>query len=150
MRKTVVDLLATNLKTLMGKTPELSTQKAVGERAHVDQKTISRMLSASNAATISNVEQVAKAFRLEAWQMLHPTIGRGEGLGFSPEAAEVARHLDSLRDDPDPDKLKWALQMTNMLFTDRPKTPEETGALVAMLLSTSVQTPATPGRSPGS
>lgn len=63
-------VLATNLRRLMETHASLRSQPALAKRAGVDQKTISRVLAAENAPSITVVAKIARAFGLEAWMLL--------------------------------------------------------------------------------
>jgi hypothetical protein len=75
-KKNARQALATNLKRLMGTTPALSTGKKIQAKTsgRVVQRTVSNMVRAdkpnTNAPTLDNIEEVAKAFGLEAWELL--------------------------------------------------------------------------------
>lgn len=50
----------------------LGTQQAVAKASGVDQKTVSRILGAKHEATLDKVSKLAKAFELDAWQLISP------------------------------------------------------------------------------
>jgi hypothetical protein len=82
-KKTARQALASNLKRLMRTTPWLNTgQKIEAKSANrVRQRTVSNMTRAdqkeANSPTLDNIEEVARAFKLEAWQLLlnEETVG---------------------------------------------------------------------------
>lgn len=75
LSKTTTQLvLAANLKRLMADHPDLGTQAALSKRCRIAQSTVARILSANQAAQIDSLEALAKAFRLEPWQLLVPDL----------------------------------------------------------------------------
>lgn len=73
-------ILARNLKKLMDGSKDLSSQSAIARKAKpkVAQTTIGYMLkpdSIVGSPTIEKMEAVAAVFGLEAWQLLHPSMG---------------------------------------------------------------------------
>lgn len=71
-------ILAINLQKAMALSSDLRTQMALSKRSKVAQTTISNYLrpgSYKGAPQLDKVERLARAFGLEAWQLLHPTMG---------------------------------------------------------------------------
>lgn len=76
------EVLAANLRRLMQKHLELNTQAKVAAAAGVNQKTISNCLNPGQrlagktgktpSPTLTQVENVARAFGLQAWELLKP------------------------------------------------------------------------------
>lgn len=64
------DALSRNLAALMEKTPALDTQIKVANRSGVAQSTIGRILRRETAATLDNIEAIAKAFGVESRVLL--------------------------------------------------------------------------------
>lgn len=97
VKKTAKQILAGNLKALMEARPELNSQpkiaakasKAEGRKNKVAQTTVSNMLNPNSVTSPSlrNIEAVASVFGLQAWQLLHPTLGN------ETVAAEVVARL---------------------------------------------------------
>ena len=72
------EILARNLSGLMAKSVDMRSQSALARRARVAQKTISNYLDASSykgAPSLGKVEKIARAFGIETWQLIHPTLG---------------------------------------------------------------------------
>lgn len=72
------ETLARNLRKVMDGSADLRSQAALAKKSGVGQTTIGYMLKADSrvgAPRVDNVEKVANAFGLEAWQLLHPTMG---------------------------------------------------------------------------
>lgn len=67
--------LAVNLQWLMDSMPELGSQAKVGAKAKIDQKTVSRILNATNATTLDKLEALAGALQVEPWQLIAPRLG---------------------------------------------------------------------------
>lgn len=65
-------LLARNLAALMAKSPDLDTQGKVHRRSKVAQATIGRILRKEGGATLDTLDQLAAAFGVSAWQLIHP------------------------------------------------------------------------------
>jgi len=77
MDQTAEKTLADNLRWLMEHHDTLTTQASVGKAAGCDQKTIGRVLGQTNSATLEVVAGIARAFKVEPWQMIAPCLGRG-------------------------------------------------------------------------
>lgn len=70
-RKTLAD----NLARLMHlDQPDKLSQAAVGKMAGCDQRTIGRILSMQQAATVDMLEGISNGFDLQAWQLLVPDL----------------------------------------------------------------------------
>lgn len=67
-------VLARNLKALMKAHKELSTLPKITAQCGVSNGTLDRMRRAAAGARIDQVELVARAFGLEAWQMMVPGL----------------------------------------------------------------------------
>lgn len=63
-------VLSQNLKALLTSKHGPSTQSELKRQSGLAQSTIGRALSGETAATVDTVEQIAKAYGLEAWQLL--------------------------------------------------------------------------------
>lgn len=71
------ELLASNLAKLMEMSADCKSQNALAKRSGVGQTTIGNYLN-KNYVGYPNLEKVAKlahCFGLEAWNLLHPTMG---------------------------------------------------------------------------
>lgn len=83
MSKTAKQVLAANLRALMGGDPGLNSQTKIASRAQkaggkkVAQTSVSNMLNPNSriSPTLENIEAIACVFGLQAWQLLHPTLG---------------------------------------------------------------------------
>jgi transcriptional regulator with XRE-family HTH domain len=64
--------LAANLAKLMASHPELRTQAAVAKKAHVDQRTVGRIVHMEHAPSTLQIDKLARAFGLEPWMLLVP------------------------------------------------------------------------------
>lgn len=79
-------VLARNLFTIMEGSPAFSSQPKVAQKSRIAQTSIGRFTRAEVAATLDNVEALARALNLEPWQLLvpdldptkPPKLGRGE------------------------------------------------------------------------
>lgn len=74
MKKDVATILAENLNRLMDSRPPRPSQKAIAQRAGLDQKTVSRILNMSVATSVSAVQGLAAIWELEPWQLLFPDL----------------------------------------------------------------------------
>jgi transcriptional regulator with XRE-family HTH domain len=79
--------LAKNLRVLSAK-HEMSGTK-IGEKAGVDQKTVTEMMKASFDPRLSIVEKIANAFGMTAWQLLAYDLEERP-----PDSANVVRLLE--------------------------------------------------------
>ena len=71
--------IAENIKTLMLCTPALETQEKLSKKTGIGQATLSRTLNAATWPSSKIIEKIAKAFRIEPWQLLVP--------GFQPRSS---------------------------------------------------------------
>jgi len=71
--------IAENVRTLMAYTPALDTQEKLSKKTGIGQATLSRTLNANTWPNAKLIEKVAKAFRIEPWQLLVP--------GFQPRSS---------------------------------------------------------------
>lgn len=68
-------VLAENLSRLMRlDEPDKLSQASVGRMAGCNQRTVGRILSMQQSATVDMLEGIAKGFDLEAWQLLVPGL----------------------------------------------------------------------------
>ena len=70
--------LAANLARLMKMSADLQSQNALARRSKVAQTTIGNYLAPDTyrgAPSLAMVAKLARAFGLEAWQLIHPTMG---------------------------------------------------------------------------
>ena len=65
-------VLAINLKALMKIKGGPNSQSALGKKSGVAQATIGRILNEESAASIETVDDLARAYGLEGWQLLVP------------------------------------------------------------------------------
>jgi hypothetical protein len=74
MGKDAASILADNLDRLMNSQQPRPSQAAIAKSAHLDQKTVSRILNRSVATSVTAVESLAKIWGLQAWQLLFPDL----------------------------------------------------------------------------
>lgn len=68
-------ILSVNLRRLMDKHPDLSSQSKLGKRAKIAGRSVGYMLQPSTGnPTIDNIAKVAAVFGLDVWQLMHPDI----------------------------------------------------------------------------
>jgi transcriptional regulator with XRE-family HTH domain len=67
-------LFKDNLKKLMQTDRELNSQPKVAAESKVGQTSIGRILRGEQSPTLDVVDKLARAFGLEAWQMLVPDL----------------------------------------------------------------------------
>jgi hypothetical protein len=78
------DVLRQNLQNLMRVHPTLKSRKAIQGRTDVSERTIGYMLQQEGPSpTLSNLEAVAGAYKLEVWEILMPGL----------DVSKVATHL---------------------------------------------------------
>jgi transcriptional regulator with XRE-family HTH domain len=106
-------------------------RKVLANALGVTTAAIGQALAGRTMLTAPNMAKAARELGVSCYWL---ATGEGEmGEQFSPEAARVAQQIDALRKDPDPDRLKWALQVAGLVFTRRPQSASEMVALVASL-----------------
>jgi transcriptional regulator with XRE-family HTH domain len=74
-------ILAENVRQLMGKSSDCQKQKALGIKSGVSQRTISNILNPDKHdmwPQLDSVQLIAECFGVEAWRLLHPTMGDKE------------------------------------------------------------------------
>ena len=87
------EILSSNLKLLMDSYPEIGSQKLLFKTTGVTTSTVGRIKRAEVSATIDNIEALAKAFKITAYDMLDPRLReRIKGTG-EPSAREQAAAL---------------------------------------------------------
>lgn len=67
-------VLARNVEALMNSREDRNSQPKVAERAGMAQSTVGRILRAEVWATLENIDGLAKAFRVQPWQLLTPNL----------------------------------------------------------------------------
>ena len=74
------EILACNLKRLMDMSLDCKSQNALAKRSKVAQTTIGNYLNMSYVGypNLEKVEMLAHCFGLEAWALIHPTMGNKE------------------------------------------------------------------------
>ncbi|MGE8452644.1 MAG: hypothetical protein ACN6OP_18895 [Pseudomonadales bacterium] len=73
-KKSAADIVGANLNRLMAEAGLSNVTLESRLSRHVTKSTIGRMRNAESSAGIGNIEQVARAFGLEAWQLLIPDV----------------------------------------------------------------------------
>lgn len=97
-------VLRRNLKALMDKAkrdgqPDLARQLRLGKKAGVGQATIGRILSQEGEDSgVETVAKLAKAFGLEAWQMMVPGMDPANPPVLQPVSKEEQALYQRLRD----------------------------------------------------
>lgn len=98
-KQTVQQVLAKNVEALRKAPGMPSSQAAIGKDAGIDQKTVSRILGVKNAPGVDCLDGLAKAFKVEPWQLLVPgldPIKKPQIADVSPLAMDLARLYDAL------------------------------------------------------
>jgi transcriptional regulator with XRE-family HTH domain len=72
-----LDVLSANLKVLMGRSPELASQRKLALKAGIDQRTVGRILNQEHSPNLIQVGKLAEVFDVQAWQLLAPNLGAG-------------------------------------------------------------------------
>lgn len=70
MGKKVIQTLSQTLRRLVGEGQRYPKLEALAARSGVSKSTIARARNAENALRIDNLEDLARAYNLEPWQML--------------------------------------------------------------------------------
>lgn len=63
-------LLAKNLAALRDSHADLTSQTLIGKKASIDQRTVGRIMNMEHEPTLGQVDKLAAAFGLAAWQLL--------------------------------------------------------------------------------
>jgi len=71
-KKPAAEILAENLERLMNQHPDRSSGPTLAKKSKVAQKTISNVLAGRHDTQLSTIVRLAKAFGLEAYQLLAP------------------------------------------------------------------------------
>jgi transcriptional regulator with XRE-family HTH domain len=92
-------VLARNLTALMDRYPDIGSQKLLFKTTGVATSTVGRIRRGEVAATLDNIEALAKAFRLTVSQMLDPRLTRSlEGLPPTETRALAAALAAEIQD----------------------------------------------------
>lgn len=106
-------LFSANLKRLMSADKSLDSQPKLGEATGIDPTSIGRMQRGENNPRLDHVASIAKAFKLQAWQVIYPNLVPGRPPQNLPEmsnkAIDIALRYDSLKDDPVQQKRAYAV-----------------------------------------
>lgn len=73
-KKSAAEIVGANLDRLMSEAGLSNVTLESRLSRHVTKSTIGRMRNAESSAGIGNIEQIARAFGLEAWQFLIPDV----------------------------------------------------------------------------
>lgn len=104
------DILAANLRAMMLSCPELGTLPKITARSGVSNGTLDRIRRAAVSTRIDELENLAGAFGVEAWEMLRPH-GPGDP---SPLGLMLASHLDRCALDGDMHRAAFAAAMATI------------------------------------
>lgn len=85
------DVLGANLTALMLATPALGSQGLLNKKSGVPTSTIGRIRRAEVAATVDNVEELARAFKLSAADLLDPLLPKRLKLTVPSSGEDPAR-----------------------------------------------------------
>lgn len=129
-KKTAAEVAGANLTRLMANAgySNVSLESRLSRR--VTKSTIGRMRNAENSAQVGSLEEVAKAFGLELWQLLiegvdperPPQIGGvGVGEGLSPPEREL---IDKFRQLEDRNQRFMLADAEKYLAGQEPQKPE--------------------------
>lgn len=77
-------VLGVNLQALMSAHPELGSNPKLAKKTDLGTGSISRLRNGEVDATLSTLQKIAKAFDLQAWQLLVP--------GLDPKHVPTLRH----------------------------------------------------------
>lgn len=102
MAKAAIQVLAENL-TALSRAPkaEFRTQREIGEKAKIDQRTVGRIMAGAHSAGVDKIEALAGVFKVQPWQLLYPGLESNSPpnvSNFSLAAKELARAYDALPD----------------------------------------------------
>lgn len=94
-KKSVIAVLAENLKALMSSTPDLSSSPKLARKAGVSARTVNNAENARHDPKLSSVEAIARAFGLDTHQLLTPAVDKSFLTLSSAwnEADELGREL---------------------------------------------------------
>ncbi|MGZ3235761.1 MAG: hypothetical protein ACXU8A_00125 [Burkholderiaceae bacterium] len=74
-KQTAKELAAANLAALMEGSDSLGVLEKVAAKAGLGHGTVDRMRKAESAANLDTLDAVAHAFKIQAWQLIHPNLG---------------------------------------------------------------------------
>jgi hypothetical protein len=104
------DILAANLRAMMLSCPELGTLPKITARSGVSNGTLDRIRRAAVSTRIDELENLAGAFGIEAWELLRPH-GPGDP---SPLGLMLASHLDRCALDDEMHRAAFAAAMATI------------------------------------
>lgn len=85
-------VLAANLRQLMASNPDLKSSPKLEARSHVALSTINRVRNKKTAANVDTIYALARAFKLDSWQMLVPGLKVDEPPRLAPSREERERY----------------------------------------------------------
>lgn len=74
MTPTALEILAANLAALRDADAVLTSQGKIGDRAGINQRTVGRIINMEHEPTVGQLTKLARAFRLQPWQLLVPGL----------------------------------------------------------------------------
>lgn len=119
MPQNSLEILSENLKGLMASSAMLKSQNALSKKSGVNQRTIGRTINQENWPTLDTIDQLARVFRLQSWQLLAANLGAShsgadpEASALTPMALEVAQKLDAI---PDQRHFRVAYMLVGMVL----------------------------------
>lgn len=104
------DILSANLRALMLSFPEMGTLPKITARSGVSNGTLDRIRRAAVSTRIDELENLAGAFGIEAWELLRPHAPNDP----SPLGLMLAAHLDRCALDHDMHRAAFAAAMATI------------------------------------
>lgn len=125
MGKNIIKILAKNLSRLCDKPQGMSIVE-VGRRAQIGKSTIDRVKKGETAVRIDNLEDIARVFGLEAWQLLYPDLDAKRPPGtIKADLTEDQYLLIDLYADLGPPEKEYVLNKAKQLASETRPEPAD-------------------------
>jgi transcriptional regulator with XRE-family HTH domain len=98
-------ILSDTLARLMKASRDLRSQGAVAKAANIDQRTVGRIVNQEHSPSLDKLDALAKAFGLEAWEMIAPADKREDAAALTQIELRLLDSYRMLKTKDDQDKV---------------------------------------------
>lgn len=91
MRKSLRDVVSSNIAKIMDNPDSPLTQAEVGKRSGLPQRTVGRLKNGSTAASLTTLGAISKGLGVEPWQLLVPDLDPSNPPMFIPTSPDERR-----------------------------------------------------------